>query len=52
MSGSETDHHNTKETRMSVTTEGPTVTIAVATLRETNYPYARGFSRRVSVTIG
>jgi hypothetical protein len=26
--------------------------IAVATLRETNYPYARGFSRRASVTIG
>jgi hypothetical protein len=26
--------------------------IAVATLRETNYPYARGFSRRVSVIIG
>jgi hypothetical protein len=26
--------------------------IAVTTLRETNYPYARGFSRRVSVIIG
>ena len=26
--------------------------IQVATLRETNYPYARGFSRRASVTIG
>jgi hypothetical protein len=26
--------------------------IAVATLRETNYPYARGISRRVWVTIG
>jgi hypothetical protein len=32
---------------------GPIQTqIAVATLRETNYPYARGFSRRVRVTIG
>ena len=32
---------------------GPLQTeIAVATLRETNYPYARGFSRRVRVTIG
>jgi len=32
---------------------GPLETqIAVATLRETNYPYARGFSRRVRVTIG
>jgi hypothetical protein len=32
---------------------GPIETdIAVATLRETNYPYARGFSRRVRVTIG
>ena len=26
--------------------------IAVATLRETNYPYARGLSRRIAVTIG
>jgi hypothetical protein len=26
--------------------------IAVATLRETNYPYARGYSRRVWITIG
>jgi hypothetical protein len=32
---------------------GPVETdIAVATLRETNYPYARGLSRRVRVTIG
>jgi len=26
--------------------------IQISTLRETNYPYARGYSRRVSITIG
>ena len=32
---------------------GPLTTqIAVATLRETNYPYARGYSRRIWITIG